>query len=269
MAPLDVPPLGMGTWKLDDAVGPEAVSTALEMGYRHVDTAQVYGTEPSVREGLRRAAVDREDVVLATKIHEDGDGPGYEDVETAADRRLAALGVDVLDLLYVHWPVGAYDAAETLPAFAAQVERGVTRHVGVSNFTVDLLDEALDVLDVPLAAHQVEFHPFLPQNDLVAHAQANDYALVAYSPLARGQVLEHPVIRGVADKHGVSAAQVSLAWVLDHENVVAIPKASTEAHLRENLAATDLDLDPEDRERIDAIDRRERTVDRPDAPWNP
>jgi 2,5-diketo-D-gluconate reductase B len=265
-----MPDVGLGTWEHSDPEEcAESVRVALdEIGYRHVDTAQVYGTEPYVREGLERASTPREELFLATKVHDDDPGRGYDAVGAAAENRLVELGVDSLDLLYVHWPIGAYEASETLSQYDELVDRGVIDHVGLSNFTPDLLDEAREVLDHDLFAHQVEMHPFRQQRELLEYAQAHDHYLVAYSPLARGTVFEDETLTDIAEKHGASAAQVSLAWLLSKEKVVVIPKATGEAHLRDNYGARDLELDAEDAERIEAIDREERYVDRPDAPWN-
>ncbi|MFC7139198.1 aldo/keto reductase [Halosimplex aquaticum] len=264
----ELPRIGLGTWQNDDPEQcAESVRTALEMGYRHVDTARFYENEAAVGEGIAAADVPREDVFLASKLHPMAEGLAYDEVYDGIEESLSLLGVDALDLVYVHWPVGNYDAAETLSAFADLVDDGLARHVGVSNFDVELLDEALGELDVPLFANQVERHPMLPREELVAHAQEHDYYLVAYSPLGRGDALELPAVETVAEKHGVSPAQVCLAWATHPENVVAIPKATGADHLEDNLGAADLQLDPEDVERIDAVDRRERFVDREGAPW--
>jgi 2,5-diketo-D-gluconate reductase B len=195
------------------------------------------------------------------------EGLAHDEVYDGIEESLSLLGVDALDLVYIHWPVGNYDAAETLSAFDDLVDDGLARHVGVSNFDIELLDEATDALDAPLFANQVERHPMLPRDDLVAHAREHGYYLVAYSPLARGEALDLPAVEAVAEKHGVSPAQACLAWVTHPENVVAVPKATGSAHLSDNLGAADLELDPEDVERIDDVDARKRFVDREGAPW--
>ncbi len=263
-----IPNLGLGTWENTD---PEAcansVQFALELGYRHIDTAQAYDNEPYVGEGIARADVDRDEFLLATKVHDEFSGLGYDRFYEAAGNRLDALGVDALDLLYVHWPIGRYEADETLPQLDRAVDDGITTHAGVSNFTVELLDEAIETLENPLFAHQAECHPYLQQEHLIEHAQEHDYYFVAYSPLARGDVLKDDVLTDIADKHDASAAQVSLAWLMGKENVVVIPKATGEAHIRDNWDARDLELDDEDVERIEAIEREERYVERDNAPW--
>ena len=262
-----IPKLGLGTWENTD---PEAcaasVEFALELGYQHIDTAQAYDNEEYVGEGIARADVDRDDFFLATKVHDEFSGLGYDRFYEAAENRLDALDVDALDLLYVHWPIGRYDAEATLPALDQAVDDGITEYAGVSNFTIELLDEAIETLDNPLFAHQAECHPYLQQEHLIEHAQENGYYFVAYSPLARGDVLTDDVLTDIADKHDASAAQVSLAWLMGNENVVVIPKATSESHIRDHLAALDLDLDDEEAARIESIEPDQRYVDRATAP---
>jgi diketogulonate reductase-like aldo/keto reductase len=263
---MEIPRLGFGTYRLTD---PDrcrtAVRTALETGYRHVDTAEYYGNEASVGEGVAASDVARSDVVLASKVWRDR--LGRDDLLESARERVELLGVDALDLLYVHWPLETYDPDETLPALLEARERGLTREVGLSNFTPALMDEAIDRLGEPPAAHQVELHPLCQQEALREHADRHGYRVVAYAPIARNAVADVPEIERVAEKHGATPAQVSLAWALE-KDVAVVPKAGTPAHVRENYGALDLELDAEDVARIDAIDREERVVDFPNAPWN-
>ena len=259
------PALGLGTWENSDPEQcAESVRTALEMGYRHVDTAQAYGNEAAVGEGIERADVPREEVFLATKVWIDD--LGYDDVVRTARRSLDRLGVESVDLLYVHWPARTYDPEETLAAFDELREEGLIDRVGVSNFLPEQLDEAIDAADAPIVANQIELHPLLPQERLREACAERDVAVVAYSPLARGEVFEVPEIRAVAEKHDASPAQVSLAW-LREKGAAAIPKATGRDHLRDNWASLALDLDPEDVERIDGIDRTSREIDPSWAPW--
>jgi 2,5-diketo-D-gluconate reductase B len=262
--PLPAP--GLGTSGNDEfETCAETVREALELGYRHVDTAQMYDNEAAVGAGIERAAVDREEVFLATKVHPDNLAP--DDVRATTAESLDRLGVDAVDLLYVHWPLGEYDAEATLPAMDAVREAGLTRHVGVSNFTPDLLAEAREVLDSPVFAHQVECHPWLPQAELRELAAEHDHHLVAYAPVMQGRAGEDDTLAEVAERHGASAHQVSLAWLLGLDDVVPIPKGTGE-HLHENWAARELQLGEEDRDEIAAIDRRERLVDPDAAAWN-
>jgi 2,5-diketo-D-gluconate reductase B len=263
--PLPAP--GLGTYEnTDHETCAESVRTALEYGYRHVDTAQLYENEDAVGEGLAAADVPREDVFVATKL--DSRNLGSDEVRDHAEACRDRLGIDTIDLLYVHWPIRTYDPEETLPALDELHDAGLVRHVGLSNFTPPLLDEALDVLDAPLFAHQVECHPLRPQETLRRRAREDDHYLVAYSPLAKGAVMDVPELVDIGEKHDATAAQVSLAWLHAKDNVVAIPKSATPAHIRENYDAREIELSDDDIERIDAIDRRERVVDFEEAPWN-
>ncbi len=261
-----MPMLGLGTWENTDAEQcAVSVEFALETGYRHIDTAQVYDNESSVGRGIATADVDREEIFLATKVWIDN--LSYDDVIDTTEASLDRLGVDRVDLMYVHWPARAYDAEQTLSAFDELLDRGLVDRVGVSNFEPEQVEEAVDLLDAPVFANQVECHPLLPQEELRAACDDHDVEVVAYSPLARGAVMDDPVLTDIADDHAVSAAQVSLAW-LREKGVTAIPKATSEAHIEDNWASLDCSLSPAEIERIDAIDRTDRRVDPGFAPWN-
>ncbi|ESS07490.1 MAG: diketogulonate related aldo/keto reductase [uncultured archaeon A07HB70] len=262
----EMPMLGIGTWEnTDPRECTDAVETALESGYRHVDTAQVYGNEEHVGKGIERADVPREAVFLATKVWIDRlDADGV--VESTAES-LAKLGVESVDLLYVHWPCRTYDSEETLGAFDDLYERGLADRIAVSNFQPERVDEAVDVADAPVFANQVEVHPFLPQRELVDHCRERDVEVVAYSPLARGKVFESDVLTGIAEDHDASAAQVSLAWLRDR-GITTIPKATAAAHIEDNWRSLDLALSEDEIARIDAVGERDRRVDPDWAPWN-
>jgi Aldo/keto reductases, related to diketogulonate reductase len=261
-----MPMLGIGTWEnTDPQECTDAVETALESGYRHVDTAQAYGNEEHVGEGIERADVPREAVFLATKVWIDRlDADGV--VESTAES-LAKLGVESVDLLYVHWPCRTYDSEETLGAFDDLYERGLADRIAVSNFQPERVDEAIEVADAPVFANQVEVHPFLPQRELVDHCRERDVEVVAYSPLARGKVFESDVLTGIAKDRDASAAQVSLAWLRDR-GITTIPKATAAAHVEDNWRSLDLALSEDEIARIDAIGERDRRVDPDWAPWN-
>lgn len=265
MAELADTAIGFGTWSLtdrDDCI--ETVGAALEAGYRHVDTAQNYDNEAYVGTAIAQSDVPREDVFLATKVGKSR--LGYSDVLESTERSLDRLGVDYVDLLYIHWPTVAYEPAETLPAFDELYDEGSIRHVGVSNFEPDQLDDARAILDAPIFVNQIELHPLLPQETLRAYADRYDHHVVAYSPLARGAVFDRPEIQTIAEKRDLTPAQVTLAWHVAHD-VTPIPKASGD-HIRENWAATDCVLTPEEVELLDSIDERERFIDPVEAPWN-
>jgi 2,5-diketo-D-gluconate reductase B len=266
MTDLDLPAMGFGTsGNTDPDECAASVARALNVGYRHVDTAQMYDNETHVGEGVDGSEVDRSEVALATKVHPDNLAP--EDVRRTARESLDRLGVDYVDMLYVHWPTSAYDPETTLPAFDDLREEGLTDYVCVSNFTPELLDEAREILDATIAAHQVECHPLLQQDELRAYARDHGHHLVAYTPLGRGEIFDDPTLVDVAEKHDVSVAQVCLAWAMAQEAVVPIPKATGD-HIEENFAARNLELDDEDLRRIADIGREHRVIDPDDAPWN-
>ncbi|KAB1198290.1 MULTISPECIES: aldo/keto reductase [Haloferax] len=247
-----VPRVGLGTMGLDTPADATAVTTALELGYRHVDTAQIYDNESVVGDAIAAAEPPREDVFLATKVW--ADSLAYDDVLRTTRESLDRLGTEYVDLLYVHRPIETYDPPATLAAFDELVDEGRTRAVGVSNFTIEELDEALDTLEAPLAAHQTEYHPLFQRPELLEHAERHDYSVVAYSPLSGGRVRDVDEVVSVAEKHDVTPEAVSLAW-LAAKGVRVIPKASSEKHLRANFEAVDVHLDDEDIAAIDAVDR--------------
>jgi len=253
-----MPMLGLGTWQNENPEQcAESVRTALEMGYRHIDTAQIYGNEDAVGDGIAAADVDREDIFLATKLWIDE--LGHDEALDSAAESLDRLGVDRIDLLYVHWPARSYDPAETLPALDELRDAGMIDHIGVSNFEPSHLDRARDVLDAPIFANQIECHPLLQQSALREYAAEAGIELVGYSPLARGQIFDVPEIQDIADKHETSAAQVSLAW-LREKAVTAIPKATSADHIADNWASLGLELDDADVATIDDIERTDRRV---------
>jgi diketogulonate reductase-like aldo/keto reductase len=260
----EMPTLGLGTWQNDDPDAcAESIRIALETGYRHVDTAQAYGNEAAVGRGIADADVDRDEIFLATKLWTDS--LAHDDVIESTRESLDRLGTEYLDLLYVHWPAGDYDPESTLPAFDRLHEEGTIDRIGVSNFEPDHIETARSVLDAPIFANQVEVHPLLQQQRLRTFCADADIEVVAYSPLARGEVFDVDVLSEIAAEHGVSEAQVSLAW-LRANGITAIPKATSADHLRDNWASLDLTLTDSEIERIDAIDAERRLVDPGFAP---
>ncbi len=261
-----MPQLGFGTWENDDHDQcATSVETALDVGYRHIDTAQIYRNEAAVGDGIAASSVPREDIFLATKVWISN--LAADDVLTTTDESLERLGTEYLDLLYVHWAAGEYNPEETLPAFEQLYESGKINRIGVSNFEPAHLDRARELLDVPIFANQVELHPFLQQETLREYATEAGINLVAYSPLARGNVIDDAVLGEIAEKYGVSEPQVSLAW-LREKGITAIPKATSEEHIRDNWQSLSLELESEDIERIDERDRKLRTVNPDFGPDN-
>jgi 2,5-diketo-D-gluconate reductase B len=256
---LTIPPIGLGTGGPDRLNDVGLMTGALEMGYRHIDTAQSYETEAEVGEAVATAAVSRDDILVATKIEKHN--LGYDDAIEAGRQCRDSLGVDTIDLLYVHFPTTTYDPEATLGAMDDLVDEGVAEHIGLSNFSPDELEEAAGILDHPIAAHQVEMHPFWQQRELVSYCQDAGIPVVAYTPIARGMVFDSPEITAVADKHDTDAVTVTLAWLTSIDGVSAIPMTTSEAHLRANLVAPELELDGEDVERIESIEETKKFVD--------
>ncbi|QLG64146.1 aldo/keto reductase [Halorarum salinum] len=255
------PAPGLGTYRNtdhDECVG--SVRTALEVGYRHVDTAEAYGNEAAVGEGIAAADVDVDDVFLATKVLHPRFTDDYSAAGIEANVRscLERLDVDSVDLLYgVHWPAGDYDPGTTFEVCARLHDEGLFDRLGVCNVTVDGIEEAREASGVPITALQVEMHPLLPQRELREHCEDAGIDLVAYAPLGNGRVLEVSEVREIADERGVSPARVSVAWCLA-KGVVPIPKATGRDHIEDNWRARELDLTDAEVERIDAIDGTER-----------
>lgn len=269
---LNMPKLGLGTWPLTGAECTGAVRQALELGYRHIDTAAGYHNEDAVGQALADSPVPREDVHVTSKVWWDRLAPA--DLAQSLDDSLRALRSDYLDLFMIHWPgkngslVGD-DLKRSVEALVAARDSGKARAIGVANFPLALLRETVETLGAPLAAIQVEYHLMLDQSALLDYARAHDMALTAYTPLGRGRMLEEPAIQAIAQRHGVLPSQVALAWLLEQDGVAAIPKAASLANQRSNLAALDLRLDDEDRAQIAALPKNVRLVSPEFAPkWD-
>lgn len=258
---VSIPALGLGTYMLRGDVAREAVEHALALGYRHVDTAQMYGNEADVGAGIAASGVPRADVFLTTKVWHDRLG-----ADAFARTVDTSLGTDHVDLLLVHWPsTTGVPLAETLGALNAAREAGKARLVGVSNFPAAMLREALSVLP-DLANVQVEHHPFLGQGALLGVVREHAMTLTSYSPIAQGAVTDDDTLRDIAEAHGASPAQVALAYLLGMNRVLAIPKAASAGHREANLAAAEIALTEAERARIDALPKDRRLVD---PPWGP
>ncbi|SMH46404.1 2,5-diketo-D-gluconate reductase A [Rathayibacter oskolensis] len=252
-----IPQLGLGVYKIGDAEAARTVATALEAGYRHVDTATLYGNERGVGEGIRASGVPREQVFVTTKVW--NDDHGFDETLAAFDRSLELLGADYVDLYLVHWPIPSRDRyVDTYRALERIKQEGRARSIGVSNFAVEHLERLLGETDVVPAINQVELHPRLPQDELRAFDAAHGIVTEAWSPLARGRLLEEPVLARIAAKHGVSPAQVVLRWHVQL-GVVVIPKSVTPARIAENLDVFGFALDDEDLAGIGALATGERT----------
>ncbi|WP_417580255.1 aldo/keto reductase [Pelagibacterium sp.] len=264
-----IPKLGLGTFGRTGEAGIAALLAALEIGYRHIDTAQSYDTESSVGEAVRRSGIPRSDVFITTKVADTN--LARADFMPSVERSLEILGVDTIDLLLIHWPSekDAVPFEDYMGALAETRDKGMAKRIGVSNFPIALLDKAQTLLGTDaLSTNQVELHPFLQSPKLSTYARAKGLTLTAYMPLAKGKVSEEPVLTGIADKHGVQAGAVSLAFLMAEGHVV-IPASSNSERLRQNMAAATLTLDADDIAAIRALDRGERMIDPEKAPaWD-
>ena len=260
-----VPALGLGTWQLSGGACIEAVSEALGLGYRHIDTAQMYGNEAEVGRALRGSGVPRDEIFLTTKV-----APGNlaaADVRRSTEESLRRLGLDHVDLLLIHWPSGEAPLGETLGAMEALRDAGKTRFIGVSNFNVALIDEAIERHGADLLCNQVEYHPFLSQRAVLAALSRRGMMLTAYAPLARGAVGRDATLAAIARRLGKSPAQIALRWLIEQDGVAAIPKAARREHLAANIDIFDFSLAAEDRTAIDARRGERRLVD--PGGWSP
>ncbi len=258
-----IPALGFGTWKLRGQEATDMVARALAEGWRHVDTARMYGNEAEVGAGLRAASVPRSDVFLTTKIWPDDHAP--EALRAAAEDSLRKLGTDHVDLMLLHWPSKTVPLEETIPALNRLVQDGLAANVGVSNFPRWQLREAATLSETPLATNQVEFHPFFDQSAMLDLLAELGMALTAYIPLARGKAASDPTLARIGAAHGVTAAGAALAWILA-KGAIAIPKTANPARLAENAAALDVTLAAEEIAEIDAMATGPRLVSDPSRP---
>lgn len=250
-----VPPLGLGTWDLRGTDCVRVVRAALDIGYRHLDTAQMYGNECEVGRGLAESGVDREQVFLTTKLWRDNLAPRM--VALSFNESLEELGVDYVDLLLIHWPNSDVPLEHTLEAMVRIRESGKARAIGVSNFPSALWRRALEL--APVSVNQVEFHPYLGQTALVELARERDLQLVAYTPIAKGKIAQEPVIVEIARAHERAPAQVALRWLIQ-QGVAAIPKSSRRERLEENFRIFDFSLTDDQMTRIGSLSRGLRLV---------
>jgi 2,5-diketo-D-gluconate reductase B len=249
-----IPLLGLGTWDLRGRTCARVVEQALRLGYRHIDTAEMYDNEREVGEGLRASGVKRNDVFVTTKIWPSHFAP--RELERAARDCLVRLRLSEVDLLLLHWPNPQIPLAETLGALCKVKRDGLARHIGVSNFTVPLLDEALRLSSEPLVCNQFECHPFLDQAKLIAACRENGMAVVAYSPIAKGRVRGDETLTGIGAAQKKTAAQVCLRFLVQ-QDIVVIPRTSKVERLSENAAIFDFALSKSEMTSIAALARRD------------
>jgi diketogulonate reductase-like aldo/keto reductase len=255
-----IPALGFGTSPLTGGVLPDVVVAALEAGYLHIDTARKYGTERAVGEALRVSRVPRSEIFLTTKVSHEN--LRADDFAKSVDDSLAALKVDYVDLLLVHWPNPEIALSETMPALARAKRQGLARHIGVANFNIALLDQAIKLCPEPLVALQAEYHPYLDQSKLLAAVRRHGLVFIAYCPLGRGRLFGDPVLTEIAENRGRSVAQIALRWLLQ-QDVAAIPFSSKPQRIADNFNVLDFNLSDDEMKRIAALKRANGRVANP------
>lgn len=253
----EIPALGLGTWRLNGETCTNTVLTALNLGYIHIDTAAAYGNEEAVGKAIRTSEIKRPDLFITTKVWFDSLGTG--DVVESCQESMKKLKTDYIDLLLVHWPNHLTPIQKTMEGFKYLEQKKMVRSFGVSNFTVNHLKDALKHREVSLSVNQVEFHPYLNQSELFSFCRGRDILLTAYSPIARGHLKNDPVLADIGKKKNATPTQIALAW-LRHKGLVAIPKATGEQHLKENLQSLKIELTDEEMRRIEDLNRNQRLV---------
>ncbi|MFW6218928.1 MAG: aldo/keto reductase [Bacteroidota bacterium] len=243
----NIPVLGFGTWNITGNSCVESVEDALSMGYRHIDTARAYGNEKEVGRAMKNSSVRREDIYLVTKIATSELVP--EKIIKVTDDSLKNLQTDYIDLLLIHWPVPGMDLKGILSEMMKLVKEGKTRTIGVSNFSPDLVQQALSIAP-EIICNQVEFNPYHLQHENLHTAKENDMFITAYTPVAKGKVNKDDKIVKIAEKHGKTPAQVTLRWLAQHKNVSVIPKAASKKHREENMDIFDFELDENEMKEI-------------------
>jgi diketogulonate reductase-like aldo/keto reductase len=252
-----IPLLGLGTWELRGRTCTRIVEQALRLGYRHIDTAELYDNEREVGDGLRASGVPRDEIFVTTKIWPSHFAPPA--LARAAKERLTALRLTEVDLLLLHWPNKTVPLSETIGALCKVKREGLARHIGVSNFTVAMIEEANALASEPLVCNQIEVHPFLDQSKVVAACRKHDMAVIAYSPVARGDAKNDPVLARVGRAHGKTAAQVSLRFLVQNQ-IAVIPRTSKLERLEENAAIFDFELGPAEMAEIGKLATRDGRI---------
>ena len=251
----EIPAMGYGTYRLKGNECRRSVKSALKAGYTHIDTAEMYGNESEIGEVIDE--VDRSDLFITSKVSPKN--LHHDDLIEACESSLERLDTEYLDLYLIHWPNENIPTKETFSAMGELHKQEKVKSIGVSNFTIPEIKEAMDVSPVPVTANQVEFHPWLYQEELLDFCNENDIILIAYAPLARTKVLQDETIQELAEKYDKTPGQITLRWEVE-KGTVPIPKAGSEPHIKENIQLFDWELDPEDVERIDSISKENRLI---------
>jgi 2,5-diketo-D-gluconate reductase B len=256
----EIPAIGFGTSGLGDKAG-EMVAAALNAGYRHVDTAWKYGTERGVGEGMRASGVPRGEIFLTTKVSHEYLRPA--DFERSTEESLQTIGVDYVDLLLVHWPNPEIPVEQPIGALARMKRRALARHIGVANFNIALLDQAIRLSPEPLVTLQAECHPYLDQAKVLQACRERGLVLTAYCPLGRGRLISDPVVGEIARAKGKSVAQIALRWLIQQGNVAPIPRSSNPKRIAENLDVFGFALTDDEMKRISALKRPDGRIANP------
>lgn len=261
-----IPQLGFGTFQIEPEDTVEAVSKALEIGYRHIDTAQMYGNEAEVGEAIRNSGIDRGEIFVTSKLNNSNHEPG--DARESFDKTLSDLGLDYIDLFLIHWPLPTQydgDFVSTWQVMEEFKNDGRSRSIGVSNFQPDHLDKLAEETDTVPAINQIEVHPYFVNDDVRAYDQEHGIATEAWSPIAQGEVLDDSTLNEISEKVGKTTAQVVLRWHIQRGDIV-FPKSVTPERIQENFELFDFELDSDDMEAITALDQGEdgRTGPHPD-----
>ena len=264
---MHMPKLGLGTWRLKGPECVDAVQRAIGLGYRHIDTAEMYGNEDAVGEAVANAGVKRADLHVTTKVWYEN--LGADAMQRSIDGSLAKLRMDHVDLYLIHWPAPGMNLADALANLMRVKEQGKARAIGVSNFPMAMLRRAVEELHAPIACNQIEYHVLLGQHSVVEYAQGIGVSIAAYAPLAQGRLAEHEELQAIARKHNATPAQVALKWLLDQPGVAAIPKANRAGSQQANLDALRIELDDTDRAVISMLPKTQRFVNPGWAPvWD-
>ncbi|WP_454684242.1 aldo/keto reductase [Ancylobacter moscoviensis] len=257
-----IPALGYGTFRLPGPDTLRMVPHALKLGFRHIDTAQIYGNEAEVGEGIERSGVRRADIFLTTKVWVDK--YGHDALVASVDESLRKLRTDYVDLLLLHWPAG-HPLPEPVAALNEVVRTGKVRHIGVSNFNTAQMAEAIALSDAPLVTNQVEYHPYIDQSVVIKAARAAGLSITAYYAMADGKVFDEPVLKEIAAAKGKSVAQVVLRWVIQQDGLVALSKTATETRAAENFAVFDFELSAGEMAAIHALARPDGRIVSPEG----
>jgi 2,5-diketo-D-gluconate reductase B len=264
---ISVPRLGLGTFRMQGDVCQAAVESALELGYRHIDTAEMYGNEDAVGAAIAASGIARDNLHVTTKAWHTN--LASDAIERAVDASLRKLGLAYVDLYMIHWPARDMDLPAMFDTLVRVQAEGRIRAIGVCNFTLDLLRTVVEKLGAPIAFNQIEYHVLLDQTPVRSYLSRHAIPVMAHCPLAQGTLAEHPELMSIASKHGTSPAQVALKWLLDQDGVAVIPKAQRRASQQANLDAMALTLDEDDRRMIAALPKNQRFVNPPFAPaWD-